>query len=180
MKKSWWTVTLSLKPALSSFPHTLSGLGGFWKDLGCEGHPENILLLPLFKDHWIQRGPFLQHFVFRLQLPEQIIHGRQLAGMQGCVPSSAINCRSKSATQIAKKRTVPLPGPGLAQSVSCPPAHHLSELLSWSIPFSFLCGSGVCWKPLSHYQWTEIPYFLSTGSQLHPIEAVVSELFGSV
>lgn len=67
---------MGLKPALTSFPHTLNGLEGFWKDFGYEGHPENILLLPLFKEQWSQRGPFLQHFVFRLQLPEQINHGR--------------------------------------------------------------------------------------------------------
>lgn len=57
--------------------------------LGCEGHPENTLLLPLFKDHWSQRGPFLQHFVFSFISVPRKDYPWQITGREAVLRSLA-------------------------------------------------------------------------------------------
>lgn len=113
---------MSLKPALSSFPDTGKGLGVFCKVLGREGHPESILLLPLFKDCWSQKDPFLLHFLFKLHSQSRLSMADSWQGGSAVLPSSAINCRSQSDAQIVKTGTV------------CPP---LAWLSSVCVPLSY-------------------------------------------
>lgn len=170
---------------ISSFPATIRGLGGFWEVLGCEMHPESILLLPLFKAHLKSKGLLTASFGFQASvwLKPGLSMVDKCWGSSATLPFSAIHCRPTSAPQTPKTRKVYPSLSSFLHSI-CPEAQDpllpvaSSVLLNWSNSDPFFKASVHFWfllktTPLMVVSGTLLmntdTIFLCASYHLHPI-----------